>query len=166
MIKKQAQLVKDGKIVGITDIRDESDKDGIRVVYYLRHDVVPNIVLNKLFQYSELQSSFAVNNIALVKGRPQLLNLKDLIKCFVEHREDVVTRRTRFEMEEAERRAHILQGFLKMIDILDEVIALIRRSETQDDARQAMMDTWGFSDVQARAIIAMRLGQLTKQNRL
>ena len=166
MIKKQAQLVKDGKIVGITDIRDESDKDGIRVVYYLRHDVVPNIVLNKLFQYSELQSSFAVNNIALVKGRPQLLNLKDLIKCFVEHREDVVTRRTRFEMEEAEKRAHILQGFLKMIDILDEVIALIRRSETQDDARQAMMDTWGFSDVQARAIIAMRLGQLTKQNRL
>ena len=166
MIKKQAQLVKDGKIVGITDIRDESDKDGIRVVYYLRHDVVPNIILNKLFQLSELQSSFPVNNIALVKGRPQLLNLKDLIRCFVEHREDVVLRRTRFEMEEAERRAHILQGFLKMIDILDEVIALIRRSETQDEARQSMMDTWGFSDLQARAIIAMRLGQLTKQNRL
>ncbi len=166
MIKKQAQLVKDGKIVGITDIRDESDKDGIRVVYFLRHDVVPNIVLNKLFQFSDLQSFFAVNNIALVKGRPQLLNLKDLIRCFVEHREDVVTRRTKFEMAEAEKRAHILQGFLKMIDILDEVIALIRRSETQDDARQAMMDTWGFSDLQARAIIAMRLGQLTKQNRL
>ena len=166
MIKKQAQLVKDGKIVGITDIRDESDKDGIRVVYYLRHDVVPNIVLNKLFQLSELQSSFAVNNIALVKGRPQLLNLKDLIKCFVEHREDVVTRRTKFEMAEAERRAHILQGLLKMLDILDDVIALIRRSETQDEARQAMMDTWGFSDLQARAIIAMRLGQLTHQNRL
>ncbi len=166
MIKKQAQLVKDGKIVGITDIRDESDKDGIRVVYYLRHDVVPNIILNKLFQLSELQSSFAVNNIALVKGRPMLLNLKDLIQNFVEHREDVVTRRTRFEMAEAERRAHILQGLLKVIDILDEVIALIRRSETQDEARQAMMDTWGFSDLQARAIIAMRLGQLTKQNRI
>ncbi len=166
MIKKQAQLVKDGKIVGITDIRDESDKDGIRVVYYLRHDVVPNIVLNKLFQLSDLQSSFAVNNIALVKGRPQLLNLKDLIQCFVEHREDVVTRRTRFDMKKAEERAHILLGFLKMIDILDEVIALIRQSETQDDARQGMMDKWGFSDLQARAIIAMRLGQLTKQNRL
>ena len=166
MIKKQAQLVKDGKIVGITDIRDESDKDGIRVVYYLRHDVVPNIVLNKLFQLSELQSSFAVNNIALVKGRPQLLNLKDLIQCFVEHREDVVTRRTRFDMKKAEERAHILLGFLKMIDILDDVIALIRQSETQDEARQNMMDRWGFSDPQARAIIAMRLGQLTKQNRL
>lgn len=166
MIKKQAQLVKDGKIVGITDIRDESDKDGIRVVYYLRHDVVPNIVLNKLFQLSELQSSFAVNNIALVKGRPQLLNLKDLIRCFVEHREDVVTRRTRFDMKKAEERAHILLGFLKMIDILDDVIALIRQSETQDEARQNMMDRWGFSDPQARAIIAMRLGQLTKQNRL
>ena len=166
MIKKQAQLVKDGKIVGITDIRDESDKDGIRVVYYLRHDVVPNIVLNKLFQLSELQSSIAVNNIALVKGRPQLLNLKDLIQCFVEHREDVVTRRTRFDMKKAEERAHILLGFLKMIDILDDVIALIRQSETQDEARQNMMDRWGFSDPQARAIIAMRLGQLTKQNRL
>ncbi|MCR4815963.1 MAG: DNA gyrase subunit A [Bacteroidales bacterium] len=166
MIKKQAQLVKDGKIVGITDIRDESDKEGIRVVYYLRHDVVPNIVLNKLFQLSELQSSFAVNNIALVKGRPQLLNLKDLIRCFVEHREDVVIRRTRFEMRKAEERAHILLGFLKMLDILDEVIALIRQSETQDEARQGMMDRWGFSDPQARAIIAMRLGQLTKQNRL
>ena len=166
MIRKQAQLVKDGKIVGITDIRDESDKDGIRVVYYLRHDVVPNIVLNKLFQLSELQSSFAVNNIALVKGRPMLLNLKDLIKNFIDHRQDVVTRRTRFEMAEAERRAHILQGLIKVLDILDEVIALIRRSETQDEARVAMMETWGFSDVQARAIIAMRLGQLTRQNRL
>lgn len=166
MIKRQAQLVKDGKIVGITDIRDESDKDGYRVVYYLRHDVVPNIVLNKLFQLSELQTSFAVNNIALVKGRPQLLNLKDLIRCFVEHREDVVTRRTRFEMNEAQKRAHILQGLLKVIDILDDVIALIRRSETQEEARQKMIDTWGFTDIQARAIIAMRLGQLTRQNRL
>jgi DNA gyrase subunit A len=166
MIKKQAQLVKDGKIVGITDIRDESDKDGIRVVYYLRHDVVPSIILNKLFQLSELQSSFPVNNIALVNGRPQLLNLKDLIKCFIEHREDVVIRRTKFDMKKAEERAHILQGLLKVIDILDEVIALIRRSETQDEARIQMMETWGFSDVQARAIIAMRLGQLTKQNRL
>ncbi|MCR5193000.1 MAG: DNA gyrase subunit A [Bacteroidales bacterium] len=161
MIKKQAQLVKDGKIVGITDIRDESDKDGIRVVYYLRHDVVPNIILNKLFQFSELQTSFAVNNIALVKGRPQLLNLKDLIRCFVEHREDVVTRRTRFELAEAEKRAHILQGLLKAIDIMDDIIALIRRSATVEEARQGLIDNWGFSDLQARAIVEMRLRQLT-----
>lgn len=161
MIKRQAQLVKDGKIVGITDIRDESDKDGIRVVYYLRHDVVPNIILNKLYQLSELQSSFAVNNIALVKGRPQLLNLKDLIQNFVEHREEVVTRRTRFDLAEAEKRAHILQGLLKAIDIMDEIIALIRRSSTVEEARQGLMDNWGFSDLQARAIVEMRLRQLT-----
>ena len=161
MIKKQAQLVKDGKIVGITDIRDESDKDGIRVVYYLRHDVVPNIILNKLFQLSELQSSFPVNNIALVKGRPVLLNLKDLIQNFVEHREDVVTRRTRFELAEAEKRAHILEGLLKAIDIMDDIIALIRRSATVDEARQGLMDNYGFTDLQARAIVEMRLRQLT-----
>lgn len=161
MIKKQAQLVKDGKIVGITDIRDESDKEGIRVVYFLRHDVVPNIILNKLFQLSDLQSSFAVNNIALVKGRPMLLNLKDLIQNFVEHREEVVTRRTRFELAEAEKRAHILQGLLKAIDIMDDIIALIRRSATVEEARQGLMDNYGFTDIQARAIVEMRLRQLT-----
>ena len=166
MIRKQAQLVKEGKIEGITDIRDESDKDGIRVVYCLRHDVVPNVILNKLFQLSELQSSFAVNNIALVKGRPMLLNLKDLIKYFVEHREEIVTRRTRYEMAEAEKRAHILQGLLKLLDITDEVIALIRASETQEEARTGMMARWGFSELQAEAITAMRLGQLTRQNRI
>ena len=161
MIKKQAQLVKDGKIVGITDIRNESDKEGIRVVYFLRHDVVPNIILNKLFQLSDLQSSFAVNNIALVKGRPMLLNLKDLIQNFVEHREEVVTRRTRFELAEAEKRAHILQGLLKAIDIMDDIIALIRRSATVEEARQGLMDNYGFTDIQARAIVEMRLRQLT-----
>lgn len=160
MIRKQAQLVKDGKIVGITDIRDESDKDGIRVVYYLRHDVVPNVILNKLFQLSELQSSFAVNNIALVKGRPLQLNLKDLIHHFVEHREEVVTRRTRYDMAKAEERAHILQGLLKALDIIEEVIALIRRSATVEDARQGLMDTYGFTEIQARAIVEMRLRQL------
>ena len=132
MIKRQAQLVKDGKIVGITDIRDESDKEGTRVVYMLRHDVVPNVILNKLFQLSELQSSFAVNNIALVHGRPMLLNLKDLIENFVMHREDVVTRRTKFDMAEAERRAHLLEGFLKAIDIIDDIIQLIKKSKTVD----------------------------------
>lgn len=161
MIKRQAQLVKEGKIVGITDIRDESDKDGIRVVYMLRHDVVPNVILNKLFQLSELQSSFAVNNIALVHGRPQLLNLKDLIQNFVEHREDVVTRRTKFEMAEAEKRAHILEGFLRAIDIIDEIIQMIKSSKSVDEARQSLMDRWQFSELQASAIVEMRLRQLT-----
>ncbi len=164
MHKKQANLVKEGKIEGILDIRDESDKDGIRMVYVLRNDVVPNVILNKLFQLSELQSSFAVNNIALVHGRPRLLNLKDLIKYFIEHREEVVTRRTRFEMEEAERRAHILQGLLRAIDIIDEIVALIRASKTPDDARQGLMERFQFSDLQSRAIVDMRLAQLTNMN--
>lgn len=161
MIKRQAQLVKEGKIVGITDIRDESDKDGIRVVYFLRHDVMPKVILNKLFQLSELQSSFAVNNIALVHGRPVLLNLKDLIRNFIEHREEVVTRRTRFEMAEAEKRAHILEGFLKAIDIIDEIIRLIRGSQTIEEARAGLIANYGFSDIQAQAIVDMRLRQLT-----
>lgn len=165
MIKRQAQLVKEGKIVGITDIRDESDKDGIRVVYMLRHDVVPNVILNKLYQLSELQSSFAVNNIALVHGRPMLLNLKDLIRNFVEHREEVVTRRTKFEMAEAEKRAHLLEGFLKAIDIIDEIIKLIRASKTVEDAKQGLMDNWQFSELQAQAIVEMRLRQLTGMER-
>lgn len=165
MIKRQAQLVKEGKIVGITDIRDESARDVIRVVYYLRHDVVPNVILNKLFQLSELQSSFAVNNIALVKGRPMLLNLKDLIQNFIEHREDVVTRRTQFDMNEALKRAHLLQGFLKALDIIDEVIALIRASATVEMARQGLMEKFGFSDLQAQAIVEMRLRQLTGMER-
>ncbi|MBO7101331.1 MAG: DNA gyrase subunit A [Bacteroidales bacterium] len=161
MIKKTANLVKEGKIEGILDIRDESDKDGIRVVYVLRNDVVPNVILNKLFQFTELQSSFAVNNIALVHGRPQLLNLKQLIQYFVEHREEVVTRRTRFEMAEAEKRAHILAGLLRAIDIIDEIVALIRASKTPDEARQGLMERYQFSDLQARAIVDMRLAQLT-----
>ncbi|MBO4586984.1 MAG: DNA gyrase subunit A [Bacteroidales bacterium] len=164
MIKKTAELVKAGKIEGITDIRDESDKDGIRVVYMLRHDVVPNVILNKLFQLTELQSSFPVNNIALVHGRPQLLNLKQLIQYFVEHREEVVTRRTQFEMDEAMKRAHILEGLLRAIDIIDEIVALIRASKTPDEARQGLMDKFGFSDPQSRAIVDMRLAQLTGLN--
>ena len=160
MIKRQAALVKEGKIEGITNIRDESDKDGIRVVYELRHDVVPNVVLNKLFQYSELQSSFGVNNIALVKGRPVLLGLKDIISHFVDHRIEVVTRRTRFELAEAERRAHILEGLLKALDIIDEIIALIRASQSVEDARNGLMEKYGFTELQARAIVEMRLRQL------
>ena len=164
MIKKTAELVKAGKIEGITDIRDESDKDGIRVVYMLRHDVVPNVILNKLFQFTELQSSFPVNNIALVHGRPQLLNLKQLIQYFVEHREEVVTRRTQFEMDEAMKRAHILEGLLRAIDIIDEIVALIKASKTPDEARQGLMEKFGFTDPQARAIADMRLIQLTGLN--
>ena len=164
MIKKTANLVKEGKIEGILDIRDESNSKGIRVVYVLRNDVVPNVILNKLYQLTELQSGFAVNNIALVHGRPQLLNLKDLIKNFVEHREEVVTRRTRFEMDEAEKRAHILVGLLRAIDIIDEIVALIRASRTPDEARQSLMDRYQFSDLQARAIVDMRLAQLTGLN--
>ena len=164
MIKKTANLVKEGKIEGILDIRDESDKDGIRVVYVLRNDVVPNVILNKLFQLTELQSSFAVNNIALVHGRPQLLNLKQLIQYFVEHREEVVTRRTQFEMDEAMKRAHILEGLLRAIDIIDEIVALIKASKSPDEARQGLMERLGFSDAQSRAIVDMRLAQLTGLN--
>ncbi len=164
MIKKTANLVKEGKIEGILDIRDESDKDGIRVVYVLRNDVVPNVILNKLFQLTELQSSFAVNNIALVHGRPQLLNLKQLIQYFVEHREEVVTRRTQFEMDEAMKRAHILEGLLRAIDIIDEIVALIKASKSPDEARQGLMEHFGFSDAQSRAIVDMRLAQLTGLN--
>ena len=160
MIKRQAALVKEGKIEGITNIRDESDKSGIRVVYELRHDVVPNVVLNKLFQYSELQSSFGVNNIALAKGRPVLLGLKDIISHFVEHRVEVVTRRTRFELAEAEKRAHILEGLLKALDIIDEIIALIRASQSVEEARTGLMEKYGFTELQARAIVEMRLRQL------
>ena len=161
MIKKTASLVKEGKIEGILDIRDESDKDGIRVVYVLRNDVVPNVILNKLYQMTELQSSFPVNNIALVHGRPKLLNLKELIQYFVEHREEVVTRRTRFEMDEAQKRAHLLEGLLRAIDIIDEIVALIRASKTPQEARQGLMDKYQFSELQAQAIVDMRLSQLT-----
>ncbi|MBQ7280029.1 MAG: DNA gyrase subunit A [Bacteroidales bacterium] len=160
MIKRQAELVKEGKITGISDIRDESDKEGTRVVYQLRNDAMPNVVLNKLFQLSELQSSFAVNNIALVHGRPQLLNLRDLIKYFVEHREDVVTRRTKYEMDEAAKRAHILEGLLKAIDIIDEIIDMIKKSKSGEEARQTLMARWQFSEEQATAIVDMRLRQL------
>ena len=159
MIKRQATLVKEGKIEGITNIRDESDEN-TRIVYELRHDVVPNVVLNKLFQYSELQSSFGVNNIALVKGRPMLLSLKDIISHFVDHRIEVVTRRTRYELAEAEKRAHILEGLLKALDIIDEIIALIRASQSVEEARNSMIERYGFSELQARAIVEMRLRQL------
>jgi DNA gyrase, A subunit len=165
MIHHQAQLVDEKKIEGISDIRDESNKDGIRIVYKLKRDAITNVVVNKLYQYSELQTSFAINNVALVNGRPHTLNLYDLIKCFVNHRIEVVERRTRFELADAEKRAHILQGLLKALDIIDEIIALIRASQSVQDAKDAMCAQWGFDDIQASAIVEMRLRQLAALER-
>ncbi len=161
MIKRTAELVNDKKIEGITDLRDESDREGLRIVYDLRRDVIPNVILNKLYQYTQLQSSFSVNNIALVKGRPMLLNLKDLIHYYVEHRHEVLIRKTRFELAEAEKKAHILEGLIKALDHLDEVIALIRASRTPEEAREGLMQQFDLSEVQARAILDMRLQKLT-----
>ncbi len=161
MIKHQAELVNDKKIEGISNIKDESNKDGIRIVYKLKRDAISRVVLNKLYQYSELQSSFSINNIALVNGRPKLLNLKDIISVFVAHRQEVVERRTRFELKEAEDRMHIVEGLLKALDLIDEIIAAIRASKTISEAKEALMNQFDFSELQASAIVAMRLGQLT-----
>ncbi len=161
MIKRTADLVNDKKIEGITDIRDESDRKGLRIVYELRKDAIPNVVLNLLYQHTALQSSFNVNNIALVHGRPMLLNLKDLIRHYVEHRHDVVTRRTQYELREAEKRAHILEGLLIALDNIDEVIALIRASQTPDEAKAGLMEKFGLTEIQAKAILEMRLQRLT-----
>lgn len=161
MIEKTAHMVNDKKLEGISDIRDESDKSGLRVVYELKRDAIPNIVLNNLFKYTQLQTSFSVNNIALVKGRPKALNLKELIHYFVEHRHEVVTRRTQYELDEAEKRAHILQGYLIALDNLDEVIALIRSSRDAEIAKTGLMENFKLSEIQAKAILEMRLQRLT-----
>ena len=161
MIKKTADLVNDKKIEGISNIRDESDRNGMRVVYLLKRDAVPNIVLNMLYKYTALQSSFSVNNIALVKGRPKLLNLKELILHFVEHRHEVVTRRTQYLLRKAEERAHILEGLIIASDNIDEVIALIRASSNADQAREKLIERFELSEIQAKAIVEMRLRQLT-----
>ena len=161
MIRKTAELVNDKKIEGISTIRDESDRNGMRVVYVLKRDAVPNIVLNKLFKYTALQSSFSVNNIALVNGRPQMLNLKDMIHYFVEHRHDVVVRRTKFELRKAEERAHILEGLIIASDNIDEVISIIRGSKNPEEARENLIKRFELSEIQAKAIVEMRLRQLT-----
>ncbi|MDA6069852.1 DNA gyrase subunit A [Flavobacterium sp. AC] len=161
MIKRTADLVNDKKIEGIANIRDESDRNGMRIVYILKRDATPNVVLNTLYKYTSLQSSFSVNNIALVKGRPQMLNLKDMIHYFIEHRHDVVVRRTRFELRKAEERAHILEGLIIASDNIDEVIALIRGSKNTEEAREKLIERFKLSDIQARAIVEMRLRQLT-----
>ncbi|KIO52587.1 DNA gyrase subunit A [Flavobacterium hibernum] len=161
MIKRTADLVNDKKIEGIANIRDESDRNGMRIVYILKRDATPNVVLNTLYKYTSLQSSFSVNNIALVKGRPQMLNLKDMIHYFIEHRHDVVVRRTQFELRKAEERAHILEGLIIASDNIDEVIAIIRGSKNTEEAREKLIERFKLSDIQARAIVEMRLRQLT-----
>ncbi|HPF63289.1 DNA gyrase subunit A [Lentimicrobium sp.] len=161
MIRKTADLINDKKIEGISDIRDESDRNGLRVVYELKRDAITNVVLNKLYQFTQLQTSFSVNNICLVKGRPMLLNLKQLIQYFVEHRHEVVIRRTRYELNEAEKRAHILEGLLIALDHIDEVIALIRSSRTPEEARNGLIENFSLTEIQARAILDMRLQRLT-----
>ena len=161
MIKKTAELVNAKKIEGISDIRDESDRRGMRIVYEIKNNAITNVVLNKLYKYTQLQSSFSVNNICLVKGRPELLNLKGLIENYVEHRHEVVVRRTEYELRKAEERAHILEGLIIASDNIDEVIKIIRASKSPDEAREQLMDRFKLSDIQSRAIVDMRLRSLT-----
>lgn len=154
-------MVNEKKIEGISTIRDESDRNGMRIVYILKRDAIPNIVLNMLYKYTALQSSFSVNNIALVNGRPELLNLKEIIHYFVEHRHEVVVRRTKFELKKAEDRAHILEGLIIASDNIDEVIAIIRGSSNVEEARNNLIERFKLTEVQAKAIVEMRLRQLT-----
>ena len=161
MIRKTADLINDGKIEGISTIRDESDRNGMRIVYVLKRDAIPNIVLNKLYKFTQLQSSFSINNVALVNGRPELLNLKQLIHHFVDHRHEVVVRRINFELKKAEQRAHILEGLIIASDNIDNVIDLIKKSSNADEARQKLEKKYKLSEIQAKAIIEMRLRQLT-----
>ncbi|ASB50642.1 DNA gyrase subunit A [Alkalitalea saponilacus] len=161
LIMKIADLVNDKKIDGISNVNDESDRDGMRIVIDLKKDAIANVVLNHLYKYTALQSSFGINNIALVKGRPRLLNLKEIISCFVEHRHDVVTRRTQFELDQAEKRAHILEGLIIASDNIDEVIKIIRAAQTPDQAREDLINRFELTEIQARAIVEMRLRQLT-----
>ena len=161
MIQKTAGLVHEGKISGISELRDESDRNGMRIVYELKRDAIPNVVLNKLFKYTALQTSFSINNIALVKGRPEVLNLKDMIHHFVEHRHEVIVRRTTYELRKAEERAHILEGLIIASDNIDEVIKIIRASKNADDARENLIARFKLSEIQSKAIVEMRLRQLT-----
>jgi len=161
MIRKTAELVNDKKIEGISNIRDESDRKGMRIVYILKRDAIPNIVLNKLYKYTSLQSSFSVNNIALVKGKPQMLNLKDMILHFVDHRHEVVVRRTKYELKKAEDRSHILEGLIIASDNIDKVIKIIRASKSPDEAKDNLISEFELSDIQSKAIVEMRLRQLT-----
>ncbi|MEI6022059.1 MAG: DNA gyrase subunit A, partial [Bacteroidota bacterium] len=161
LIERAAELINEKVIEGISDLRDESDRDGMRIVFDLKRDAVPNVVLNQLYKHTALQTSFSVNNVALVKGRPEMLNLKDQIRYFVEHRHEVVVRRTQYELDEAAKKAHILEGLLIALDNLDAVIALIRAARTVEDARNGLMSSFKLSEIQAKAILDMRLQKLT-----
>jgi DNA gyrase subunit A len=164
MIARTAELVKDDKIPGIYEIRDESDRNGLRVVYELKNDAIPNVVLNLLYKYTSLQTSFSVNNIALVKGRPEQLNLKDIIHHFVDHRHEVIVRRTQYELRKAKERAHILEGFMKVIgsqESLDKAIAIIRHSANPQEAKEGLIAEFELSEIQAQAILDLRLARLT-----
>ncbi len=161
LIEKTADLIRDKRIEGISDIRDESDRDGLRIVYELKKDAIPNVVLNNLYKYTQLQSTFSINNVALVKGRPMTLNLKELIHYYIEHRHEVVVRRTQYELNEAEKRAHILAGLLVALDNLDEIITLIRAAKDPEEARLQLVSQFSLTEIQAKAILDMRLQKLT-----
>jgi len=161
MIEKTAHLINDKKLDGISDIRDESDREGLRIVYDLKRDAIPNVVLNNLFKLTQLQSSFGVNNVALVNGIPKILNLKELVKYFVDHRHDVVVKRTKYELKEAERRSHILKGYIIALDNIDQVIDLIKKSNSPDEAKKSLIKKFKLSEVQSKAILEMRLQKLT-----
>jgi DNA gyrase subunit A len=161
LIRKTAELINDKKLEGISYINDESDRKGMRIIIILKKEAVANVVLNNLYKYTQLQTSFSVNNIALVNGRPRMLHLKQLISYFVKHRHEVVVRRTNYELEQSEKKAHILEGLLIALDHLDEVIRLIRASKTPDEAREALIGNFALSELQARAILDMRLQRLT-----
>jgi DNA gyrase subunit A len=161
MIRRIADLINEKKLEGISYINDESDRNGMRIVIILKKDATANVVLNNLYKYSSLQTSFSVNNIALVKGRPKTLNTRDLIHYFVKHRHEVVIRRTKYDLDQAEKRAHILAGLIIASDNIDEVIAIIKASQTPDMARERLMERFGLTDIQSRAIVEMRLRQLT-----
>ncbi|MEY4913458.1 MAG: gyrase subunit, partial [Bacteroidota bacterium] len=165
MLQKTGDLVNEKKLEGISEIRDESDRDGMRIVYEIRKDAMASVVLNHLYKYTSLQSSFSVNNIALVNGRPQALNLLDLIRHFVDHRHEVVLRRTRFDLAEAQRKAHILEGYLIALDHLDEIISLIRASANPEIAKEGLMSQFGLSEIQSKAILELRLQRLTGMER-
>ena len=156
-----AELVRDKKIEGISDIRDESDRNGLRIIYDLKRDAIPNVVLNNLYKYTQLQSSFGVNNVALVNGRPKTLNLKELIENYVTHRHEVVTRRTEYELKEAEKRSHILQGYIIALDNIDDVIELIKKSKSPEEAKNGLIKKYKLSEIQAKAILELRLSRLT-----
>ena len=161
MIEKTAYLINEKKLEGISDIRDESDRNGLRIVYELKRDSIPNVILNNLYKYTQLQSSFGVNNVALVKGRPKILNLKELIKNYVEHRHEIVVRRTKYDLKEAEKRSHILQGYIIALDNIDDIINMIKKSKNPEEAKISLIKTYKLSEIQSKAILEMRLQKLT-----